>query len=159
MFCSICWETYEDLSTLRPCQHKFCASCLMKQLQRDARCAICRQHIFACYPNLISPNENLYTIKMNENIIKQPLGIMLKDKHDQTFVSNTTNRKGRFKKGDHIVSVNCLPIYNRKCLIQILQSENTEPFVCYIKRKRNAFVFKVFNSIPSFVSLFTVVVT
>lgn len=140
IFCSICWESFDTIHTLKPCGHLFCKYCITKQLKYDARCAMCRQYIFSCDPYII-PFDDIYkTITIDENINKKPLGIELIKENEIIKIRRAKKNKSEFRINQQIISVNGLPILNPKCFTQILQCDNIKPFECQIinyNRKTN----------------------
>uniref|UniRef100_A0A803JC67 RING-type E3 ubiquitin transferase n=1 Tax=Xenopus tropicalis TaxID=8364 RepID=A0A803JC67_XENTR len=43
--CPICLETFDDVSYIEPCKHKFCFLCIETWIQVNGSCPMCRQHI------------------------------------------------------------------------------------------------------------------
>lgn len=43
-FCSVCIDEHEDMVQIR-CSHMFCRTCIMRSLQSDLTCPLCRQPV------------------------------------------------------------------------------------------------------------------
>jgi hypothetical protein len=64
--CSICYEK-KRLTTIGPCNHRFCSECLLQQLKFQHKCAMCRSTILACSPPIIRRNHKRVTIHKQKN--------------------------------------------------------------------------------------------
>ena len=62
--CTICFELFKEPVTLTSCGHNFCNVCITDWIQRNATCAICRQH---CQLHNLIPS---FTIKEMVDALK-----------------------------------------------------------------------------------------
>uniref|UniRef100_A0A1B8XSJ5 RING-type E3 ubiquitin transferase n=1 Tax=Xenopus tropicalis TaxID=8364 RepID=A0A1B8XSJ5_XENTR len=69
--CPICLGTFDDVSYIEPCKHRFCFLCIETWIQVNGSCPMCRQHIrnvIMCEPDGRNGNVPLTVNMANDEV-------------------------------------------------------------------------------------------
>lgn len=119
--CPICWKALA-LHTLG-CGHSFCSACLHRQLNFDARCALCRQTITTCDPGILAPCPASITIHFKKSAAL--MGIRMTTVEASVFVThverNSLGDRIGLKVMSRIHGINDVPCYRYECVQQMFR--------------------------------------
>ena len=94
--CSICYDKITNHTMVSCCQHLFCGNCIMKWLQTNHTCPLCRHHLKPCDLSFIGDKEeeksetNLKTKKETvmdiiSDCVRKNRKVILFSSYDETF--------------------------------------------------------------------------
>lgn len=125
--CPICYELKPQAS-LNPCNHKFCAKCLMKCLKWGQTCPICRQNFHNVHPPLVVYKNNLngiIEVKLQRKTKNDFFGISIIQAHDGVRISKIHTKKlNKLQVGQKILAYNGLPCYTKEHFIKSISDIN-----------------------------------
>ena len=125
--CPICYEM-KPQTILSPCNHKFCAKCLIKYLKRGQTCPLCRRNFHNVHPPLVVYENNfngIIEVKLQRKTKNDFFGISVIQAHDGVRISKIHNKKlNKLQIGQKIVAYNGLPCYNKAHFINSISDIN-----------------------------------
>ncbi len=121
--CLICLDLFVEPSTTI-CGHTFCKSCLMKYLEKEQKCPMCRKPIFQT-PETISTNFAM------ENIIKEKYPSQYQERLKNLTSQNVINNNKNTEIRTNIPTIIIDKFYTYPNLIRSIKIMKTE------KKKNN----------------------